>query len=60
MNKLHKEITAVLDDPKTHKRLMADASEPLSMTQSEFRKLISDDIRKWTDVARRAKIVVTK
>ena len=60
MDRLHKEITAVLDDPRTHKRLMADASEPLSMTRSEFRKLISDDIRKWTGVAKRANIVVSK
>ena len=58
MAKLHKEIIAVLDDPQTKKRLLDDAAEPLSMTPSEFRKMISADIRKWRDVAKQAGIVV--
>lgn len=58
MTKLHKEITAVLESPETKKRLLDDAAEPLSMTPSEFRKLISDDIKKWREVAKKAGIVV--
>lgn len=58
MARLHKEITAVLESPETKKRLLDDAAEPLSMTPSEFRKLISDDIKKWREVAKKAGIVV--
>lgn len=58
MTKLHKEITAVLESPETKKRLLDDAAEPLSMTPSEFRKLISDDIKKWREVAKKAGIVM--
>jgi tripartite-type tricarboxylate transporter receptor subunit TctC len=58
MTKLHQEITAVLESPETKKRLLDDAAEPLSMTPSEFRKLISDDIKKWREVAKQAGIVV--
>jgi tripartite-type tricarboxylate transporter receptor subunit TctC len=58
MTKLHKEITAVLETPETKKRLLDDAAEPLAMTPSEFRKLISDDIKKWREVAKKAGIVV--
>jgi len=58
MEKLHKEITAVLDDPATHKRLLADAAVPLSKTPAEFRELIAADIKKWREVARKAQIVV--
>jgi len=58
MAKLHKEITAVLDDPQTKKRLLADAAEPISMTPSEFRRMIGADIKKWRTVAKQAGIVV--
>jgi len=58
MTKLHKEITTVLENPETKKRLLDDAAEPLSMTPSEFRKLISDDIKKWREVAKKAGIVM--
>jgi tripartite-type tricarboxylate transporter receptor subunit TctC len=58
MKKLHKEITAVLDDPATHKRLLADAAVPLSKTPSEFRAMIAAEIKKWREVARKAQIVV--
>ena len=58
MAKLHKEFTAVTEDPQTIKRLLADAAEPLSMSPAEFRKLISSDIKKWRDVAKQAGLTV--
>lgn len=44
MDKLHKEITAVLDEPQTKRQLLADAAEPLSMSTADFRDMISKDI----------------
>lgn len=58
MAKLHKEITAVLADPETKKRLLADAAEPLSMTPPAFRKMISDEVVRWKRIAKKAGIVV--
>ncbi len=58
MATLHKEITAVLDDPATHKRLLADAAVPLSKSPAEFREMIAAELRKWREVARKAQIVV--
>lgn len=58
MTKLHKDLTALLDEPQSKKRLLADAAEPLLMTPSEFRKMIGTDIKKWRAVANEAGIVV--
>lgn len=58
MATLEKEIGAVLADPQTHKRLLADAAEPLSKSPAEFRAMISQEIRRWRGVAKDAGIVV--
>jgi tripartite-type tricarboxylate transporter receptor subunit TctC len=58
MEKLRREITAVLQDPETKKRLLADSAEPINLTQAEFRKMIQDDKKKWADVAKQAGIRV--
>ncbi|MEO8441352.1 MAG: tripartite tricarboxylate transporter substrate binding protein [Betaproteobacteria bacterium] len=58
MTKLHKEITAVLDEPQTKKRLLDDAAVPLSMTPLEFRKMISADVQRWRAIAKDTGIVV--
>ena len=58
LDKLRTEITAVLQDPETRKRLLADAAEPLSMTPAEMRKMIHADVKKWRDVAATAGIKV--
>jgi tripartite-type tricarboxylate transporter receptor subunit TctC len=57
-NKLRKALTAILEDPETKKRLLMDAAEPSSMTTTEMRKLIHQDVAKWTEVARTAGIKV--
>ena len=56
--RLLKEFTAVLEDPETSKRLLADAAEPMKMTPAEFRKMISEDVKKWRTIAKQAGIVV--
>lgn len=58
MEKLRGEITAVLQEPETKKRLAADSAEPMNLTQPEFRKMINDDKKKWTDIAKQAGIRV--
>ena len=58
MQRLQREFTAVLDNPETQKRLLADAAEPRMMAPEEMRNLIRADVRKWTDVARAANIKV--
>ncbi|MGQ0523065.1 MAG: Bug family tripartite tricarboxylate transporter substrate binding protein [Betaproteobacteria bacterium] len=57
-NRLRKELTAILQDPETKKRLVTDAAEPRIMTPAEMRKLIRNDVRKWTEVAKAAGIKV--
>jgi len=58
LEKLRREITAVLKDPETTKRLRADSAEPMNLTPAEFRKMIHDDVKKWSDVAKQAGIRV--
>ena len=57
-NKLRSELTAILQDPETKKRLLMDAAEPRTLSPAEFRKLIHHDVKKWTEVAREAGIRV--
>ena len=56
--KLRREITAILQEPETKKRLLADAAEPQIMTPDELRTLIHNDKNKWAEVARHAGIHV--
>ena len=58
LEKLRREVTAVLQDPATTKRLLDDAAEPMNLTPTEFRKMIHDDVKKWTDVSKQAGIRV--
>jgi tripartite-type tricarboxylate transporter receptor subunit TctC len=56
LEKLRREIAAVLQDAQTVKRLKADAAEPLAMTPAEMRSMIHADVAKWVEVARVAGI----
>lgn len=58
MGKLRSEIAAVLAQPETQQRLVADAAEPKTMTPTDMRNMIRADVRKWTEVARVAGIRV--
>jgi tripartite-type tricarboxylate transporter receptor subunit TctC len=58
LEKLHREITAILNEPETKKRLLADAAEPKLATPEEMRKMIREERRKWTEVAKLAGIQV--
>jgi tripartite-type tricarboxylate transporter receptor subunit TctC len=56
--KLQGEITAILGDPETKKRLLNDAAEPVNMSPEEMRRMIRDDRKKWTAIAQQAGIRV--
>jgi len=56
--KLRKELTAIIQDPETQKRLLADAAEPKTMSPADMRRMIRSDRKKWSDVAKVAGIKV--
>lgn len=58
--KLGRELTAVLQDPDTKKRLAAEAAEPEILTPAEFRKKIRVERRKWAELAKQAGIQMTR
>jgi tripartite-type tricarboxylate transporter receptor subunit TctC len=54
INKLNKEIAAILALPETAKRFAADSAEVDIKTPAEIRKMIPADLAKWNKVARDA------
>lgn len=58
LERLRRETTTVLQNPETTKRLQDDAAEPMNLTPAEFRKMIHDEVKKWSDVAKQAGIRV--
>jgi tripartite-type tricarboxylate transporter receptor subunit TctC len=56
VEKLNKEINAVLADPKIKARLADLGAEALAGTPADFGKLIADDTEKWGKVIRAANI----
>jgi len=56
IEKLNKEIGAVVRDPAMKARLISLGVEPLSMTPAEFGKRIADDTEKWAKVIKFANI----
>jgi len=58
IEKLNKEINAIVSDPAMKARLVSLGVEPLSMTPTEFGKRIADDTEKWAKVIKFAKIKV--
>jgi tripartite-type tricarboxylate transporter receptor subunit TctC len=58
LERLRRELTAILDEPETKKRLLADAAEPRLMAPDELRSLIQNERKKWTEIAKQAGIQV--
>ena len=56
IEKLNKEINAIIRDPGMKARLISLGIEPLSMTSAEFGKRIADDTEKWAKVIKFANI----
>jgi len=56
VQKLNKEITAALADPKLKARLADLGAEPMAMTPAEFEKFVADETEKWGKVVRAVNI----
>jgi len=56
IEKLNKEINAVVADPNMRARLIGLGGLPMSMTAAEFGKLIADETDKWAKVIKFASI----
>jgi tripartite-type tricarboxylate transporter receptor subunit TctC len=56
VERLHKEISAMLDLPDVQKQIASDGSEILRMSPSEFAKYMDDEMAKWGKVVKTAGI----
>jgi tripartite-type tricarboxylate transporter receptor subunit TctC len=56
IDKLNKEIDALVSEPQMKARLLSLGVEPKPMTQAEFGTFIAEEYAKWTDVIRRADV----
>jgi tripartite-type tricarboxylate transporter receptor subunit TctC len=54
--RLHAEVTRALRAPEMIEKLAADGAEPVGTTPSEFAAHIRNELEKWSNVARAAKI----
>ncbi|HBI82980.1 MAG TPA: MFS transporter [Alcaligenaceae bacterium] len=58
VKRLNADMVKVLKDPKTIESLMAAGAEPMPGTPEEFRAFLNNEIKKWGDIIRTAKITV--
>jgi tripartite-type tricarboxylate transporter receptor subunit TctC len=56
LERLHREITAILDSPETRKRFELEGAETARMTPAEFGSFIERETVKWTRVVKDANI----
>jgi tripartite-type tricarboxylate transporter receptor subunit TctC len=56
LDRLYKEITAILDSPDTRKRFELEGAEVMRMSPAEFANFVSQETVKWTRVVKEAGI----
>jgi tripartite-type tricarboxylate transporter receptor subunit TctC len=56
LDRLHKEITAILDSPETRKRFELEGAEVVRMKPQEFAAFVTQETEKWTRVVKEAGI----
>jgi tripartite-type tricarboxylate transporter receptor subunit TctC len=56
LERLYKEITAILDSPDTRKRFELEGAEVMRMSPAEFANFVSQETVKWTRVVKEAGI----
>ena len=56
IEKLNKEIDAIVAEPNMKARLVGLGLQPMSLTSAAFGKFIADQIEKWTKVIKSAGI----
>jgi tripartite-type tricarboxylate transporter receptor subunit TctC len=59
IEKLNKEISAIVTDPGMRARLADLGNQPLAMTPAEFGKLLADETEKWGNLIRTAHLKPT-
>jgi tripartite-type tricarboxylate transporter receptor subunit TctC len=57
VNRLAKEIAAIVGDPQLSRQFAAQGLDTVSNTPAEFARLIRDDLGKWLDVMKQAGVV---
>jgi tripartite-type tricarboxylate transporter receptor subunit TctC len=56
VKKLEAECRRIAQLPDIKERLRALSSDPVGNSSAEFTKLVGDEIKMWTDVAKEAKL----
>jgi tripartite-type tricarboxylate transporter receptor subunit TctC len=56
IDRLHKEITAILDSPETRKRFDLEGAEVVRMQPAQFAVFVAQETEKWTRVVKQAGI----
>jgi tripartite-type tricarboxylate transporter receptor subunit TctC len=56
ITKLNNEVAAILVTPESAQRLAAEGAEPWPLSSDAFKRVIEQEIGKWTKVAREANI----
>ena len=56
VERLNREIRAVLDEPEVKQKLAQQGADPAPTDPESFARLIRDDVAKWADVIRSAGI----
>lgn len=56
LDRLYKEITAILDSPETRKRFELEGAEVVRMKPQEFATFVTQETEKWTRVVKEAGI----
>ena len=56
LNRVHAEIVRALQEPKLREYFIAGGYQPAGLTPAEFRKLFTDDIRRYGEIVRAAGI----
>jgi len=54
IDKLHREITAIMAIPEVHERFLAQAAEPVGNRPAEYAAFIQSEITKWARVVKEA------
>jgi tripartite-type tricarboxylate transporter receptor subunit TctC len=58
VDRLHAETVKILRQPEITRRLRIEAAEPVGSSPAEFTAFVQDEVARWTQVARDAKIKV--
>ena len=56
LERLNKELSAILDSPETRKRFDLEGAEVVRMTPAEFATFVTRETEKWTRVVKEAGI----